>query len=183
MEEIEKTTLVQAINGDIRSFEEIYKMSVNFVYNVAYRVLNNHQDSQEITQDVFLTVHKKLKNFRFNSSFTTWLYRITVNQAINLYRKNKNKKTKTYPLNDSIKTVQSLKPRQKSDNEFLVNSMLKALNQDQRTCVILRDIEKMSYQQIAETLKININTVRSRLNRARATLVEYRKKGVLKNEL
>jgi len=158
-------------------------MSVSFVYNVAYRVLNDHQDSQEITQDVFLTVHKKLKSFRFNSSFTTWLYRITINQAINLYRKNKKHKANTYSLNDSIQTVQPLKLSKQSDNEFLVKAMLKALNKDQRACVILRDIEKMSYQQISETLKININTVRSRLNRARAALVKYRKKGVFKNEL
>ena len=87
MQDIPKETLIKAQEGDLESFENIYKETSGFVYNVAFRIVNNKQDAEEVVQDVFLNIYHNLKNFRFQSSFKTWAYRITVNCAINYVKK------------------------------------------------------------------------------------------------
>src|SRR5687768_4491606 len=87
MDHLSKETLLAAGQGDIRAFEELYKATAKFVYNVALRIVNNREDAQEVTQEVFLIVYRKLKDFRFESSFKTWMYRITANTALNSYKK------------------------------------------------------------------------------------------------
>ncbi len=88
MEDIAKDILIRASQGDIRAFEDLYKASSSFVYNVAYRIVNNREDALEVAQEVFMLIHDKLKGFRFESSFKTWAYRITANTAINFAKKN-----------------------------------------------------------------------------------------------
>ena len=77
----------------MQAFEEVYKASSSFVYNVALRVVNNTEDAREVTQEVFLIIYNKLKSFRFESSFKTWVYRITANYAINFAKKASRTKT------------------------------------------------------------------------------------------
>ena len=76
MEEIAKDILIRASQGDIQAFENVYKASSGFVYNVALRVVNNREDALEVAQEVFMIIHRKLKGFRFESSFKTWVYKI-----------------------------------------------------------------------------------------------------------
>lgn len=144
------------------------------MYNVALRVVDRHQDAEEVTQEVFLTVHHKLKEFRFQSSFKTWIYRITVNHAINFAKKNAGENhAMEYDENINAVAVPS-QTRQKMDQEsreHLAQKLLNSLNPDQRACIILRNLEGLSYQEIAESLGININTVRTRLKRAREALM------------
>lgn len=78
IQDLSKDVLLQAAQGDIQAFEEIYKVTSGFVYNVAFRVVGNKEDAQEITQDVFLKIYKNLKNFEFRASFKTWVYRIAI---------------------------------------------------------------------------------------------------------
>jgi RNA polymerase sigma-70 factor (ECF subfamily) len=85
--DISREILIKAAQGGISEFEALYKAAAGFVYTVALRVTANEQDAQEVTQDVFLKIHKKLKDFRFRSSFKTWVYRITVNTALNTLRR------------------------------------------------------------------------------------------------
>ena len=75
--------------GDISAFEAIYRKYASFVYNVAYRITPLKEDAQEITQEVFITVHRQLAGFQFKSAFKTWLYRVTVNCALNMLKKKK----------------------------------------------------------------------------------------------
>ena len=87
MDNITEDTIIRASEGSMEDFECIYKEYSGFVYNVAFRVVNNIDGAQEVTQEVFLTVYRKLKSFQFKSSFKTWIYRITVNVAINYAKK------------------------------------------------------------------------------------------------
>ena len=87
MPEIAQEILKKASAGDLPSFEVIYKTMANSVYNIARRIVNNREDAQEVVQEVFLIIHQKLKSFRYESSLKTWIYRITVNYAINFARK------------------------------------------------------------------------------------------------
>jgi RNA polymerase sigma-70 factor (ECF subfamily) len=177
MEDIAKDILVRASGGDIQAFEQVYKASSSFVYNVAYRVVNNREDALEVAQEVFLIIHDKLRGFRFESSFKTWVYRITANYAINFAKKNS--RAKTVPFEESFGEGAVLSDaRTQMDQEYqnqLVENLLAQLKPDQRACVVLRDIQGLSYEQIAQSLNININTVRSRLKRSREKLLSLRK--------
>lgn len=183
MQDITDEIIVKAAGGDLEAFEFIYRATSGFVYNVAFRVVNNRQDAEEVTQEVFLTVYNKLNSFRFQSSLKTWIYRVTANAAIN-YAKRVSKDHKHMELDEQI----TAGPQEANDNiskehnEKVVTALLDSLNPDQRACVVLRSIEGLSYQEIADALGININTVRSRLKRARETLLSMRDE-VMTNEL
>jgi RNA polymerase sigma-70 factor (ECF subfamily) len=177
MEDISKDTLIKASQGDMKAYEDVYKSSSSFVYNVALRVVNNREDALEVAQEVFMTIYHKLKDFRFESSFKTWVYRITANSAINFAKKNSRAKTVPYEDAYGEGAVES-EVHADMDQEHqsqLVQKLLGELNPDQRACVVLRDIQGLSYEDIAQALKININTVRSRLKRSREKLLSLRK--------
>lgn len=176
MEEISKDVLVRASQGNVQAFEDVYKASSSFVYNVALRVVNNPDDAREVTQEVFLIIYHKLKSFRFESSFKTWVYRITANYAINFAKKTS--RTKTVAFDEAWgegASPSEVEAHMNQDYQSqLVENLLGQIPPDQRACVVLRNIEGLSYQEIAQALKININTVRSRLKRAREKLLSLK---------
>ena len=180
MQELSNDIIIKAQEGDIGSFEIIYKATVGFVYNVAYRIVYNTQDAEEVTQEVFLNVYNKLKKFRLEASLKTWIYRITVNCAINYSKKESRERKKKTEYHDNLNPWQVLNESTADSHlhKEIIETFLKILNPDQRICVVLRNIEGLSYQQIAETLKISINTVRSRLKRAREKLLAMRKEAI-----
>ena len=176
MEDISEDILVRASHGDIQAFEEVYKASSSFVYNVALRIVTNKEDAREVTQEVFLIIYNKLKSFRFESSFKTWVYRITANYAINFAKKAS--RTKTVAFDEAWgegACPSEVEEHIDHDHQSLVvENLLREITPDQRACVVLRNIEGLSYQEIAQALKININTVRSRLKRAREKLLSLK---------
>ena len=180
MQDISGDTLSRAAEGDLQPFEVIYKATVNFVYNVVFRIVNNREDAEEVTQEVFLIIYRKLSGFRFESSFKTWVYRIAVNCAINFAKKRAKTKNRMVEYDDQLimETVSSGagKEMDEEHRDKIVERLLSVISPDQRACVVLRNIEGLSYQEIAQTLKININTVRSRLKRAREKLLALGKK-------
>ena len=178
MQELTQDTLAKAAQGDMQAFETVYKSVSSFVYNVAYRVVGNKEDAEEVAQEVFVNVYHQLKEFRFESSFKTWTYRITVNQAINMAKKLSKTRNKTTAYDEQIDvgTAADVEANiEKEHNDKMIEDLLNALNPDQRACIVLRNIEGLSYEEIAQSLKININTVRSRLKRAREHLLALRK--------
>ncbi len=183
-QEITAEIITKASEGDLDAFRVIYDATAGFVYNVARRVVHNTQDAEEITQEVFLVIHSKLKYFRLESSFKTWAYRIAVNHAINHYKKmaRERDKKKEYQGYSNQWQAAAGAEMENEEHKETIDSFLNALNADQKICVVLRNIEGLSYRQIADTLKINVNTVRSRLKRAREKLLVMRKE-VAKNEL
>jgi RNA polymerase sigma-70 factor, ECF subfamily len=185
--DIAKDILIRASQGDMQAFEEIYKASNSFVYNVAYRVVNNREDALEVAQEVFMIIYHKLKDFRFESSFKTWVYRITANYSINFSKKYS--KSKTVPYEDSFgphaghsqsfgegAVLNEAQTHMDQEHQsHLVENLLGELNPDQRACVVLREMQGLSYEEVAQALNININTVRSRLKRARQKLLSLRR--------
>ena len=174
MHEIPADILKKASEGDLSAFEAIYKEMGDFVYNVALRTVNNEEDAKDVTQEVFLVIYNKLKYFRFESSIKTWAYRITVNRAINMAKKRSREKMKAEVFEKEYR-VASGTGSGKGKDMNMVEALLGSVDPDQRACLVLRNIEGLSYKEIADTLKININTVRSRLSRARERLLALRK--------
>lgn len=184
MLEITDEIITKAAQGDIESFELIYRCYSGFVYNVAYRVAGNPEDAQEITQDVFVIIHKKLGGFRFASALKTWLYRVTMNTSINYVKKAGRERGKTLEFKEEITMAQPSTDKETivegESNEQVIESLLHSLNADQRACLVLRSVEGLSYQEIATALNVNINTVRTRIKRGREALLAL-KKEVIKN--
>ncbi len=186
MDNITENIIIEASEGSTEAFESIYKEYSGFVYNVAFRVVKNIDEAQEVTQDVFLTVYRKLKSFKFKSSFKTWVYRIAVNMAIDHARKSSREQDHAVQYENNNKLNKAIDPVgeniEREQQEKTISTLLEALSPDQRVCIVLRSVEGLSYQEIAESLNININTVRSRLKRAREKLIALRKE-MVKNEM
>lgn len=182
MQEIEREMIARAGQGDLGAFREIYQRASGYVYTLAYRVVNAKRDAEEVTQDVFLKLHKSLGSFKFEASFKTWLYRIAVNTALN-HAKKRSRVTarEVEELFEDPATVTQPDAAQgieAGETKDRLKILLDQLNPDQRACIVLREIEGLDYQGIATSLGININTVRSRLKRARETLMVLGKKEV-----
>lgn len=177
MQDLSIEILKKAQEGDLASFEAIYRQTAGFLYNVAYRIVNSREDAEEVTQEAFLNIYHNLKYFRLESSFRTWAYRIATNCAITHFNKAARERKRREEYRGSLNPWQAIDESRKSGSVpgEAVNTLLSAVNPDQRACVVLRSIEGMSYRQIADTLKISINTVRSRLKRAREKMLAMRK--------
>lgn len=168
------------MNMDIKSFEEIYKEHSVFVYSVALRVTQNSTDAQEVTQDVFMKVYRGLNDFRGESSLRTWIYRIAVNTALNQCRKSSRLPSTGEEYDYALETMAAKNSASETadehDNKARLAALLEFLSPEQRTVIVLREIEGFSYREIAETVNIPVNTVRTRLKRAREALIEKGRK-------
>ena len=186
MQDITRDIIIRASKGEVDAFEVIYRKCLDFVPNVAFRIVNTTEDTEEVTQEVFLNIFRQLNHFRFESSLKTWIYRITVNTAINYSKKESrhNYEMAGYMEVSALVNTDKTAPDKISEesNEKIIAALLNALTPDQRACIVLRSIEGLSYQEIADTLKIPVNTVRSRIKRARETMLAIRKE-VINNEL
>jgi len=174
----------RAAAGDMEAFRDIYRRTSGFVYNVARRVTRNAEDADEVTQDVFLKVYRKLSGFNSLSRLRTWIYRITVNTAIDYKRRAKKHEEKRADYDsavNSLSTGETARDAAETREEMRsVAALLEKLNPDQRACLVLKEVEGLKYREIADILKISVNTVRTRLKRARQKLLRFDKKGEVK---
>ncbi|MFQ5822683.1 MAG: RNA polymerase sigma factor [bacterium] len=168
--------------GDQDAFKKLFEQYHKRVLHLAFRLCSNIQDAQDITQDVFLKVYKEISNFQAGSNFFTWLYRITVNLYLDKSRKRKRReKYQAKAYFDSSKDVLSktvLEQRSNALNQQILQEELQhllqlALNQIKpklRTVIVLRDIEGLSYGEVAQIVGCSEGTISSRLNRGRKKL-------------
>ena len=155
------------------------------VYSLVYRVLDDPSDAADTTQEVFIKVFRGIKNFHSDSSLKTWIYRIALHEAANRRRwwfRHKFRETPIETSSERDETISfstdALVDDGKSPLESLydeelrarVETELKALAEPYRTTVILRDVEELSYEQIAEVMQTTLGTVKSRLVRGREAL-------------
>ena len=184
MYDIDGQIIEKAQSGDMRAFEKIYQSTFSFVANVAYRVLGNREDAQEVLQETFMKVYSNLNNFRSEASLKTWIYRITVNTAINYQRKNAQHRSS---LNYRESVTASVGPNayqelEDRENEESLQKLLNALTPEHRSVLVLRSINGLSYQEMADVLEIPVNTVRTRLKRAREAMLAL-KSEVIQDEV
>ena len=177
---MKESELIEKIKGDdgtaLRTFYEIYK---DMVYNVCYRMLNNRQDAEDATQDVFVKAIRSVHRFRGNAKLSTWLYRIAVNTGLNYTRRKKIVawlsldflvgKDEYFPDNAQAGPDLEL---EKNESEALVQQAIQSLPPRQRTAVILQRYEELSYKEIAEVMKTSLSAVESLLHHAKDNLAE-----------
>lgn len=154
------------IDGEDAAFHELLVRHKEKVRNIIYITINNSSAVDDIAQDVFITVYRNLKNFRFESQFTTWLYRITVNKCKDHLRKITVRRIFA-PLNDANDKEEFDNSVEQADIKKLVRAAIEKLPAKLRIPLVLKDIEGFSYQEIAESMSCEIGTVKSRIFRAR----------------
>jgi RNA polymerase sigma-70 factor (ECF subfamily) len=157
------------IEGDESTFNNLVQRHKEKVRNIIYLTIGNHDLVDDIAQEVFLTVYKNLNNFRFESQFTTWLYRITVNKCKDHLRKMKIRNIFS-PIKDSEEELGYNPSPDDSDIKEIVQNAIAKLPEKLRIPLLLKDIEGLSYQEIAESVQCEIGTVKSRIFRAREGL-------------
>lgn len=173
MRDIDDDVIRRAQANDVAAFEMIYRHYAGMVYRVAVRVTRNAEDAEEATQQVFMSAHRHLGSFAGKASLKTWLYRITVNCSLNIMKGKQRQEVPWEEGFDPQDPQHGLRDNiEKEAHLDEVNKLLGHLNPDQRACLVLRAQEGLSYEQIARALNINLNTVRSRLKRARQTLID-----------
>jgi RNA polymerase sigma-70 factor (ECF subfamily) len=157
------------MDGDESAFKDLILRHKEKVRNIIYLNLSNSEAADDVAQDVFITVYKNLKNFRFESQFTTWLYRITINKCKDQLRKVKIRSIFS-PIKESEEQIGYLPNHENSDIANIVQEAISRLPDKLRIPLVLKDMEGLSYQEIAESVQCEIGTVKSRIFRAREGL-------------
>ncbi|MBU1097220.1 MAG: RNA polymerase subunit sigma-70 [Ignavibacteriae bacterium HGW-Ignavibacteriae-2] len=157
------------IDGDDSAFEKLINLHKDKVRNLVYLTLGDSEFVDDISQDVFISVFHKVKEFRFESKFTTWLYRITVNKCRDYLRKKRVRSIFT-PIKDSHNELGVKAHSENLDIPQLVRAGIQKLPEKLKVPLILRDIDGLSYKEIADQLECEVGTVKSRIFRARESL-------------
>ena len=170
------------------SFEEIFQRYSSMVFGLVLHILGDREEALDVSQEVFLTIYRKIDTFRGESSLKTWIYCIAVSRAANRCRWwNRLRRRGTVSLEDHLSRgaeheyFDSSKSGIQSPEEALlrqeeraeINRMLQQLPLQQRIAIVMRDIEGFSYEEIAEFMKVSLGTVKSRIARGREMLKRH----------
>ncbi len=170
--------------GDEQAFSEVFHLYKDLVYTLSCRLLSDKGEAMDVTQEVFLTLYRKIDKFRGECSLKTWLYRVTLNQAANRNRWWKRRfRERTLSLSlepGGNETPLELPADSPSPHRLVLSEELRQAIQeglsrlpfDQRAVVALRDVEGLSYEEIAGVTGVQVGTVKSRLARGRERLRE-----------
>lgn len=177
----EKELLLKAKEGNEDAFEEIIKLYQQKVCNTIFYMVKNENVVEDLAQEVFIKVYKNISKFNEESSLYTWIYKITMNTCIDQIKKEK----KITCISTYIETEDGDLEMQLEDEKQRVDEILeskirresllraiKSLPAEQRALIVLRDIRQFKYMEIAEILKLNLGTVKSKISRARQALKE-----------
>lgn len=176
-----------AASGDQTAFEMLYKQHNRRVYSLCLRMLGNATQAEDLTQEVFLQLYRKIGSFRGDSAFTTWLHRLTVNQVLMHFRKRGVKLEHTTEEGDFSNVIDT--PLQSTRRISIVDKLAleKAIEQlppGYRTVFVLHDVEGYEHEEIAKQLNVSVGTSKSQLHKARMRLREFlTKRQVIGNEL
>src|SRR5687768_2225156 len=166
----------RCLNGDQAAWESIVRMYRRKVFNVAYKFVGRHDQAEDLTQDVFLKLYKSLDTFDRRANFQTWLVSVSRNLCIDHYRSVR-KERETIDrdvdpgeLTPAAATVSPIAALEQADRVALLKKAMAQLPPTLRSAVLLRDIQELSYQEIADRLHLPEGTVKSRINRGRTEL-------------
>jgi len=177
----EKLLISKSKAGDIAAFEELIEAYQKKIFNFAYRMIGNYDDAADLAQEALIRIFKSIGGFKEQSSFSTWIYRITTNVCLDEIRKRKNKKE--YSLDEEVQVDDGQLKRQvmsedpgpddiveREELRSIVINAIDKLPKEQRIVITLRDIQGLSYDEIAQVLDCPDGTVKSRISRARQAL-------------
>jgi RNA polymerase sigma-70 factor, ECF subfamily len=179
------TQLIRAIRaGDMTAFDELVHRHKDKLFNLVYRFLGDYQDADECAQEIFIKVFRSIDTFRFESTFSTWLFRIAVNTCKNRIKSSGYRwKKKTVPFENPdgskdgnpVSEIANGAPDpiaalEKKERWMRIQKAISSLPEKQHHVVVLRDIQGLSYREISDITGLNPGTVKSKLARARLAL-------------
>lgn len=174
----ESRLIRRASDGDADAFNALMGMHERRMYAVALRMCSNPEDAQDCLQEAMLRIYRAISGFKAQSSFSTWVYRITMNTCLDELRRRKNRPSTS--LDGLLDNGWSPTDEEDTPERHAVHTELRAnlmraiqeLPEDMRAAVVLRDIQGYSYEEIADILDANVGTIKSRISRAREKLRE-----------
>jgi RNA polymerase sigma-70 factor (ECF subfamily) len=172
----------RCLQGDQAAWETIVRQHWRKVFNVAYKFVGKHDQAEDLTQEIFLKVFKSLETFDRRANFQTWLISVSRNLCIDHYRSVRkeretiNRDVDTSDIAPAAPDPGPIAALEQRDRVMLLRQALAALPETLRTAVLLRDIQELSYQEIADQLKLPEGTVKSRINRGRTELARQIRK-------
>ena len=176
--------IAECLQGNTAAFGMLVRRYQERLYNSVYRLVDNAEDAQDVVQEAFLNAYQSLDGFKGDSLFFTWLYRIAVNTAISLKRKQRvmvrmemgrNGEHAIEPL-DPSEECRPGHALEQAEMGRRVHEALNRLSPEHRAVLIMKDMEGQKYESMAEILQVPIGTIRSRLHRARLELRELLEK-------
>jgi len=164
--------------GNTAAFGELVTRYQDRLYNTVFRLVSQPEDARDVVQDAFLNAYQSLATFKGDSLFFTWLYRIAINTAISMKRKQRTVLQLTSGLEsgtvnepaDPSEATQPGRALEMAEDERRIQQALSRLSPEHRTVLVLKDMEGRKYEDMAELLEVPIGTIRSRLHRARLEL-------------
>ena len=176
------TLIAQCLSGDQVAWEAIVRQNWCKVFNVAYKFVGKHEEAEDLTQDIFLKIFKALATFDRRANFQTWIVSISRNLCIDHYRSvRKERQTIAREVDTNDLQPASLErtpyaAAEHQDLRAMLRQALQTLPETLRTAVVLRDLQELSYQEIADRLELPEGTVKSRINRGRLELARQLKR-------
>jgi RNA polymerase sigma-70 factor, ECF subfamily len=160
--------------GDTESFEILVRRYQKTTFNLIYRFVGDYDEATETAQEVFLSAYKSIQQFRGDASFSTWLYRIAFNHASTRRQSLHSKLKREVALDDTVILVDGgadpAASAERREIQQCVQQALNSLDRDDAQIILLRDLQDVRYEDIAQTLDVPVGTVKSRLHRARQAL-------------
>ena len=177
----EKNVVNRAQNGDMEACDELIQEYQERIYSTIYHMISNHEDASDLAQITFIKAIRKINNFKGQSSFFTWLYRIAVNNTINFIRTKRkrvilsiNQMDEEFERGEELLGLVSKETPQRDINRLelqeILNAAMLKLSTNHRLVVTMHDVQGMPHEQIGEIMDCNTNTVRTRLHYARKQL-------------
>ena len=176
----DRRLIAESLNGDTAAFGQLVQRYQDRLYHTVYRLVDHTEDARDVVQDAFLNAYQSLDSFKGDSQFFTWLYRIAVNTAISLRRKQRSTisieahrggEGEIEPL-DQSELTQPGHALERAEQVCRIQDALSRLSAEHRAVLVLKDMEGQKYETMAEILQVPIGTIRSRLHRARGELRE-----------
>jgi RNA polymerase sigma-70 factor (ECF subfamily) len=170
------TLIEQCLDGNQAAWEQIVRLHWRKVFNVAYKFVGSHEQAEDLAQEIFLKIFRSLDTFDRRANFQTWLVSVSRNLCIDHYRSvRKERQTidrdvAADDLSPASATASPLATLENRDLAGLLRRALHTLPQSLRVAVLLRDLQELSYLEIAERLNLPEGTVKSRINRGRREL-------------
>jgi RNA polymerase sigma-70 factor, ECF subfamily len=165
--------------GDMIAFEEIYKRHHRRVYSLCLRMLQNSHEAEDLTQDVFIQLYRKIGSFRGDSAFTTWLHRMTVNQVLMHFRKRVVKFEKTTEEGETpVQIVPGTENTGKLQivDKIAIDNAIAQLPSGYKNVFVLHDVEGYEHEEVAVILGCSVGTSKSQLHKARLKMQRLLKK-------
>lgn len=157
-------------NGDVDAYDRLVAAYQDRIYALTYRITGNREDAWDAAQEAFLKAFRSLPTFRGRAAFSTWLHRIAVNASLDIVRRRPQQPPVSLEEPLGAITADPGDEVTRRDLQQRIRRAIAALPPEQRTAIVLRDLQWLSYEEIAAVLQIPIGTVRSRISRGREIL-------------